>query len=442
MNFAGIEMTGRLPYRDVYIHPTVLDERGAVMSKSKGNGVDPLAVIDGATLAELQRPVEEARPTNMKELLRRVERNFPDGFEGVGADALRFTLVRLCSEGQEMRLSLSKFHEIGRRFLTKLWNASRFALIALDEIEDEGPMGEPQAEDRWIVSRANACASEVRRALDSFDFAAVGAVLYRFVWNDFCDWYVELAKVRLRSGPEAARRTAATLGRVLSDTLHLLHPVTPFVTEHLFARLRLAMDRKGLWNGGRPGADLLTRSAFPEGTGRRDPELEERFAALQRLVSGVRKLRADAGLPPDLRLLVRVEESPRLPGFGALLAECREPVCSLARLTSVSVASPGGTPLPPGPEPGAGRVSIVDPAFEAHTTLGEAVDLEALRQRVERQLGRLGKERESTRKRLSNPGFLAGADRAVVDQARQKLASLEDQTERLRELAGQLGGGR
>jgi len=303
-------------------------------------------------------------------------------------------------------------------------------------------MGEPQAEDRWIVSRANACASEVSRALDSFDFAAVGAVLYRFVWNDFCDWYVELAKVRLRSGPEAARRTAATLGSVLSDTLHLLHPVTPFVTEHLFARLRLAMDRKDLWNGGRPEADLLTRSAFPHGTGRRDRKLEERFEALQRLVSGVRKLRADAGLPPDLRLRVQVEESRRLAGFGALLAECREPVASLARLTSVSVASPGDAPLPPGPEPGAGRVSIVDPAFEAHTTLGEAVDLEALRQRVERQLGRLGKERESTRKRLSNPGFLAGADPAVVDQARGRLASLEDQTERLRELAGQLGGGR
>ena len=303
-------------------------------------------------------------------------------------------------------------------------------------------MGEPQAEDRWIVSRANACAGEVRSALDGFDFAAVGAVLYRFVWNDFCDWYVELAKVRLRSGPEAARRTAATLGSVLSETLHLLHPVTPFVTEHLFARLRLAMDRKDLWNGGRPQADLLTRSTFPDGMGARDRELEERFEALQRLVSGIRKLRADAGLPPDLRLRVRVEESPRLPGFGALLAECRGPVASLARLTGVSVASAGGAPLPPGREPDAGRVSIVDPAFEAHTTLGDAVDLEALRHRVERQLGRLGRERENTRKRLSNAGFLAGADPTVVDQARGKLASLEDQTERLRELAGQLGGGR
>ena len=440
MNFAGIEMTDRLPYRDVYIHPTVLDERGAVMSKSKGNGVDPLAVIDGATLAELKRPVEEARPTNMNELLRRVERNFPDGFEGVGADALRFTLVRLCSEGQEMRLSLSKFHEIGRRFLTKLWNASRFALLALDEVESEGPMGEPQAEDRWIVSRANACASEVRRALDSFDFAAVGAVLYRFVWNDFCDWYVELAKVRLRSGPEAARRTAATLARVLSDTLHLLHPVTPFVTEHLFARLRLAVDRKDLWHDGRPEADLLTRSAFPAGAGPRDQELEERFEALRRLVSGVRKLRADAGLPPDLRLRVAVRESRNHPGFGALLAECRGPVCSLARLASISVASPGGYPTSPEPEAdAAGRISIVDPAFEAQTSLGDAVDLEALRRRVDKQLGRLSKERDATSKRLSNPGFLAGADPAVVAQARGRLTSLEDQTERLRELAGQLG---
>ena len=446
MNFAGIEMTGQLPYRDVYIHPTVLDERGAVMSKSKGNGVDPLAVINGATLAELQRPVEEARPTNRKELLRRVERSFPDGFEGVGADALRFTLVRLCSEGQEMRLALSQFHEIGRRFLTKLWNASRFALLALDEIEDGGPLGEPNVEDRWIVSRANACAQEVRRALDSFDFASVGAVLYRFVWHDFCDWYVELAKVRLRSGPRAARRTAATLGAVLSDTLHLLHPVTPFVSEHLFARLRLAMDRKNLWSGRRPKAELLARSAFPAGDGRRDRTLEDQFRALRRLVSGIRKLRADAGLPPDLRLAVSVRESRELAGLGELLTQCREPVCSLARLTSLAVESPaedGSGREPDGARPGAGgRISIVDPAFEAQTFLGQAVDLEALGRRLDKQLERVNRERERTEKRLANPGFLRSADRAVVDQTRKRQASLTDQAERLSKIAKQLHPGR
>ena len=441
MNFAGIEMTGKLPYRDVYIHPTVLDERGAVMSKSKGNGVDPLAVIDGATLEELKRPVEEARPTNMKELLRRIERGFPDGFEGVGADALRFTLVRLCSEGQEMRLSLSKFHELGRRFLTKLWNASRFALLAIEEVADGGPMGEPRAEDRWIVSRASACAAEVRSALDSFDFAAVGSVLYRFVWNDFCDWYVELAKIRLRADSETARRAAATLGGVLSDTLHLLHPVTPFVTEHLFSHLRPAMDRKNLWSGRRPDADLLARSGFPAGDGSRDRTLEDRFDALRRLVTGVRKLRADAGLPPDLKLAVSMRESRGSSGLGALLAECRGPVCSLARLSSISVVSPGEAWPAAGVDSAgarAGRVSIVDTAFEARTDLGDAVDFEAVLLRVEKQLHQLTRERQGTRKRLSNPGFLGGADPAVVERTRERLASLTDQTERLTELAGQL----
>ena len=271
----------------------------------------------------------------------------------------------------------------------------------------------------------------------------MGAALYRFVWNDFCDWYVELAKVRLRSGPEAARRTAATLGSVLSNTLHLLHPVTPFVTEHLFARLRSAMDRKDLWEGARPEAELLTRSAFPLAGAPRDLELEDRFEAHRRLVTGIRKLRADAGLPPDLRLKVSVRESRNQPGFDALLSECRGPVMSLARLASVSVAPPGGDPSSQETEAdAAGQVSIVDSAFEAQTNLGETVDLKVLRQRIDKQLGRLTKEREGTRKRLSNPGFLAGADPAVIAQARERLASLEDQTARLGELSGQLDGSR
>ena len=437
MNFAGIEMTGRLPYRDVYIHPTVLDERGAVMSKSRGNGVDPLAVIGGATLDELKRPVEEARPSNMGELLRRVERNFPKGFEGVGADALRFTLVRLCSEGQEMRLSLSKFHEIGRRFVTKLWNAARFALLAVEEASADGSMAEPRAEDRWITSRAAACAAETRSSLDLFDFASVGSLLYHFVWNDFCDWYVELAKARLRSGPAVARRTAATLGRTLSDTLHLLHPVTPFVTEHLFGRLRPAMDRKRLWGNRRPGSGLLARSVFPTADGQRDEPLETRFDALRRLVTGVRKLRADAGLPAGRRLGLQVRESPELPGFGALLGDCSAPVRAFGRLESLSVvAEQDPWPRPAGA--GSNEVSIVDAAFEARTALGDAVDLKMVRDRLEAQLRRVEKERQASRNRLANRGFLARADPAVVAEARTRLSSLTDQHWRLSQLAAQL----
>ena len=437
MNFAGIEMTGRLPYEEVYIHPTVLDERGAVMSKSKGNGVDPLAVISGASLDDLKRPVEEARPTNRKELLRRIERAFPDGFEGVGADALRFTLVRLCSEGQEMRLSLGKFHEIGRRFLTKLWNASRFALLAVEGAGREGAIAEPAAEDRWITSRARACAAEVRAALDRYDFASVGAVLYRFVWNDFCDWYVELAKARLRSGPGAARRTAATLGRVLDETLRLLHPVVPFVTEEVHERLGAALSASGLGDPSAPRASLLARAEFPPADGARDPGLEERFEALQRLVTSVRRLRADAGLPPDQILPVRVRET--ADGFAALLRDTAGPVRALGRMEPLTVTDPeeAGSPAA---NAAPGWVSLVESGFEVSVELGSAADPATLSARIEKQGRRAAADAAKLAKRLADPRFAERADAVIVSETRDRLAALRAREDRLAALAAEMAG--
>ena len=426
MNFAGIEMTGRLPYDDVYIHPTVLDERGAVMSKSKGNGVDPLAVISGATLEELKRPVEEARPANREEMLRRIERGFPEGFEGVGADALRFTLVRLCSEGQEMRLALSKFHEIGRRFLTKLWNASRFALSAVEGADRGAETAEPAAEDRWIVSRAAGCAGEVRTALEGYDFAAVGSLLYRFVWNDFCDWYLELAKSRMRTGPAAARRTAATLGEVLDRTLRLLHPVAPFVTEVLYERLRTARAEVGFADA---GEGVLARADFPAGDAPRDEELESRFEALRELVTSVRRLRADAGLAPDQALPVAVRETAEVPGLGTLLRDTAGPVGSLGRMAPLRVVGPE-KPWPPG-NGGEGRVSLVERRFEASVELGAAADPAALRERVAAQRRRVAADREKLGKRLANPRFRERAEPAVVRESEERAAALAAQEARL-----------
>ncbi len=296
MNFASLEMTGQLPYRDVYIHPTVLDERGATMSKVKGNGIDPLAVIDGATREELTGPILEARPENAKELLVRVEKNFPEGFEGVGADALRFTLVHTCSEGQELRLSLQRFHDIGRRFVTKLWNASRYALLTLEAAPGpEAGEAAPTVEDRWIVSRTATTIREVRRGIESFDFGTVGQELYRFVWNDYCDWYLELTKPRISGDdPAAARRAAHVLGTTLAQILRMLHPVTPFITEELWSMLLPAMDAKDLWMGKRPESELLVLEKTPVSESEPDLELEARFESLQRLVGRIRTSRANA----------------------------------------------------------------------------------------------------------------------------------------------------
>ena len=334
MNFSGLEMTGKLPYRDVYIHPTVLDDRGAVMSKSKGNGIDPLVVIDGATTEDLKGPIYEARPHNMKELTARVDKNFPDGFEAVGADALRFTLVHSCSEGQEMRLSLHRFNEIGRRFMTKLWNASRYVLLSLEAAPGPGPgpgEAEPNVEDDWIGSRTASTVREVRAALEGYDFAPVGHALYRFIWNDYCDWYLELTKPRTTGDDgAAARRAAHELGVTLAEILRMLHPVVPFITEELWGKLLEAMDAKKLWLGKRPESDLLILERAPKGEREPDIVLEDTFESLQRLVSRVRTSRSNARIPDNVRLNVAVK--PLDDAVASLLEKTRPVLSSLANL--------------------------------------------------------------------------------------------------------------
>jgi valyl-tRNA synthetase len=429
MNFAALEMTGRLPYRDVYIHPTVLDDRGAVMSKSKGNGIDPLAVIEGATQEDLKGPIFEARPSNMKELIARVEKKFPKGFEAVGADALRFTLVHSCSDGQEMKLSLDKFNEIGRRFITKLWNASRFVLLSLDDVPGpEAGEAEPSVEDRWIASRSASTVRDVRSALEGFDFAPVGQALYRFVWNDYCDWYLELTKARMSGDdPSAARRAAHELGVNLAEILRLLHPITPFVTEELWAKLLEAMDAKDLWLGARPSSDLLILEPAPKGDREPDAALEASFESLQRLVGRVRTARSNARLSESVRLSVSVK--PLDEPLRKLLSTTAPVVKALANLDAIDLVE----------ERPEATVAFVDPAFELYIDLGKHVDLGAERKRIDKEISEAKNKLEQVARKLDNPKFLAGAKPDVVEAQRAKGAELEEMLTSLEELKRSLG---
>ncbi len=431
MNFASLEMTGELPYRDVYINPTVLDERGATMSKVKGNGIDPLAVIDGATQEELTGPIFEARPENMKELIARVEKNFPEGFEGVGADALRFTLVYTCSEGQEIRLSLQRFHEIGRRFVTKLWNASRYALLALESAPGpEAGEAPPAVEDRWIVSRTATTIRAVRRGLEEFDFGPVGQELYRFVWNDYCDWYLELTKPRMTGDdPKAARRAAHVLGTTLAQILRLLHPVTPFITEELWSMLLEAMDAKDLWLGKRPESDLLVLERFPLPEAAHDLELETRFESLQRLVGRVRTSRANARLAENVRLSASVRPlQTELPG---VLEGTASVVAGLANLENLSLVESR-------PE---GMIAFVDPAFELYLDLGKHLDVAAERRRIDKEIAETCAKLEQVARKLENPKFLSGAKPEVVEEQRARDAEYREILRKLQEMKREYGGG-
>ncbi|MGH9332487.1 MAG: class I tRNA ligase family protein, partial [Vicinamibacteria bacterium] len=429
MNFAALEMEGRLPYRDVYIHPTVLDERGAVMSKSKGNGIDPLAVIEGATCEDLKGPIFEARPSNMKELLARVEKSFPDGFEAVGADALRFTLVHSCSEGQELRLSLQRFHDIGRRFVTKLWNASRYVLLALESTPGpEAGDGESTVEDRWILSRTESTVRAVRSALENFDFAPVGQELYRFVWNDYCDWYLELTKPRMAGGdPAAARRAANVLGTTLAQILRLLHPVTPFVTEELWSKLLAAMDAKGLWLGERPASEILILEPAPRPKGEPDSELERQFESIQRLVSRVRASRANSRLAENVRLSASVR--PHYPGMKEVIEKTASVLEGLANLEALRIVESR-------PD---GHVASIDPAFELYLDLGKHVDVGAERRRIEKEIQDTRSKLEQVTRKLENPKFLSGAKPEVVEEQRAKDAEFRDILRKLEDLKRDYG---
>ena len=429
MNFASLEMTGKLPYRDVYIHPTVLDERGATMSKVKGNGIDPLAVIDGATREELTGPIREARPENMKELIARVEKNFPDGYEGVGADALRFTLIHTCSEGQELKLSLQRFHEIGRRFVTKLWNASRYALLSLESAPGpEAGEAPPAVEDRWIVSRTATTIRGVRRALEEFDFGPVGQELYRFVWNDYCDWYLELTKPRMTGNdPKAARRAAHVLGTTLAQILRMLHPVTPFVTEELWSNLLAAMDQKDLWMGKRPSSDLLVLEKAPVAESEPDLELETRFESLQRLVGRIRTSRANARLAENVQISAAVR--PLQAGLREILEETSSVVTGLANLDDLSFVDAR-------PE---GMVAFVDPAFELYLDLGKHVDVAAERKRIDKEIADTRTKLEQVTRKLDNPKFLSGAKPEVVLEQRARDAEYRDILGKLEEMKREYG---
>ena len=426
MNFAGLELAGKLPYRHVNIHPTVLDDQGAVMSKSKGNGIDPLAVIEGATSQDLKTPIFEARPPNIDKLVARVEKNYPNGFEGVGADALRYTFIYSCSDGQETRLSLEKFNEQGRRFVTKLWNASRFVLMSLDSVPasaGEALTAEPTEEDQWIFSRRASTVRAVRDALDNFEFGSLGQQLYRFVWNDYCDWFLELSKGRLQGeDPAAARRAAHVLGQTLADILRLLHPITPFITEELWSKLLPAMDEKELWLGDRPASELLIQEPFPKGGAAPEPDLEGRFETLQRLVTRVRNVRANARLGDGVRLAIQVK--PLNEDFRRIVEATSEAVKRLANLESIELVE----------ERRPGAVTNVDPAFEMYVDLGKHVDATKEVARIDKEMVTVQKKLDQVSRKLENPKFLAGAPANVVEGEKAKAQELKEMLVKLEKL--------
>jgi len=416
--------TGRIPFEDVYINAIVRDEEGRKMSKSKGNVLDPLDVIDGVDVETLvaSRTANMMDPRQADSIAKRTRKQFPNGIPSFGADALRFTFASLATFGRTLNFDLNRC-EGYRNFCNKLWNATRFVLMNVegrDVHAGELVPTELSFVDRWLLGRMQQAKADIIAGLEAYRFDLAAKALYEFVWDEYCDWYVELAKVALAEADKAgdakaAARTRAVLVRELEATLRLAHPFMPFITEELWQTVAPIAGKTG---------ETISLARFPApNEALRFPRDAERVDALKAIVNAARSLRSAMGLVPGAKVDMLVSGDVASQGVAGF-----EPYAmALARLSSFRIVEA----LPERDAPveivGALRIMLdvkVDPAAERE---------------------RLSKERAATegdviraKAKLGNEGFVARAPAAVVEQERARLAAFEARLVKLDEQLSRL----
>ncbi len=420
MMMMGLHFTGKVPFRVAYIHALVVDENGDKMSKTKGNGIDPLDVVFGATKDAL---LAKARDAGAPEAaVKNISKTFADGIPASGADALRFTLAALAAQGRNIRLSVARV-EGYRHFANKIWNASRFALMNLDSF-DADPFveslqsGAPRnlsIADRWILSRLQRAAHDVDEALQAFRVNDAAQALYRFIWNELCDWYIELAKPALQDAEDPARRAAAqgTLAHVLETALRLLHPFMPFITEEIWQKIP------------KPSVspDSIMITLYPVADERLvDAAVERDMGLLVDVAVAAGAIRSENTAPPSpvIELIVRAEGA-RRDTLATLTAMLERSTRSKVQLVDSlpAVANSAKTAL-------GGDVEVMVP-------LAGLIDIAAEKARLLKEVAKAEKEIAGLEKKLGNSAFVERAPAEVVDDIRARLA---DETARAGRLRG------
>jgi valyl-tRNA synthetase len=416
--------TGKIPFRDVYINAIVRDEDGQKMSKSKGNIIDPLDLIDGTGLESLiaKQTSGLLLPKQKEAIEKRTRRQFPQGIPAFGADAVRFTFASLATFGRTLDFDLSRCAGY-RNFCNKLWNAARFVLMNVEGKDvglDEAKPVSLSVADRWIISRLQQAEAAVAEQLGAYRFDLAARAVYEFVWDEYCDWYVELAKVQLADGNDAQQRaTRRTLVRVLETILRLAHPIIPFITEELWQSVAPLAAKKG---------ESISIQPYPRpDESRRDPAAEAEVALLKERVLAARALRGEMKLSPAQR--VPLWAAPGNAQERASLAATTGYITALAKLSEVRIEDE----LPQGDAP-------VVVAGGTRLMLHIEVDRNAERQRIAKEIGRIEAEMAKLSSKLANESFVSRAPAQIVAQERERLAGFQATLEQLKPQLSRLSG--
>jgi valyl-tRNA synthetase len=429
MIMMGMKFMGDVPFREVYIHGLVRDGDGQKMSKSKGNVLDPLDLIDGVGLEALvaKRTTGMMQPQLRAGVERATRKEFPDGIPAFGTDALRFTFASLATTGRDVRLDLGRV-EGYRNFCNKLWNAARFVLMHT-EGEDCGTGGECELglADRWIRSRLGEATRVAQESFDAYRLDLAVQAIYEFTWREFCDWYLELVKPVLQSEQASAaakRGTRRTLAEVLEALLRLLHPLMPFITDALWRRAAPAAGVAG---------ETVMLQPYPDAAGyARDEQAEAEMAWVQAFILGMRQVRGEMNIAPGKPLDVLLQDA----GARELawLESSEQLLLRLARLASIQVLADGAT-APPAATVLLGETKLLVP-------MAGLIDAEAEIARLEKQQEKLQSDLAKTRAKLEKSSFVDNAPAEIVDKERRRaeelgtaIANLEQQLERIRAFA-------
>ena len=406
-------VTNKIPFKHVYVHGLIRDQEGQKMSKSKGNVLDPIDLIDGISLEDLLKKRTQGlmNPKQAESIIKKTTKEFPKGISSFGTDALRFTFASLASPGRDIKFDLQRCDGY-RNFCNKLWNASRFVLMNCDEEDNgfgkcvDGYLSFSQA-DRWIVSKLQQTLKNIERAYSEYRFDLVAQELYQFIWDEFCDWYLEFAKVQIQQGNESQKRaTRRTLLSTLESILRLAHPVMPFITEEIW-QIIIPLIRKDF--------ESITLEKFPTSREEKiDDHSIEWVSTLKKLIDNVRSLRGEMNISPANKIPLA------LSGNKKELEEYLPYLIGLAKLSDAEITSD----LPNKDAP----VAIIN---DYKIMLNIEVDKEAEAIRLKKEIEKIDIDLNKAGIKLSNENFVSKAPKEIIKQEKERLSKFSEHKDRL-----------